>query len=284
MARRSAASGGGRSARLAILAAAPLLMMLLLFEILPLIAVGLDGLHTDSGWSLANYAAILASPFQRNAFLLSVELSLATAVLGVVIALPVAVVLRRVPKRVSRALLVYATIGANFTGFPIAFAFIIMFGLAGFFTLLLVHAGWVHGLNIYSLGGLVAVYVYFQFQLGLLLLMPALEAITPDLRDAARVMGASDRVFWLRIGLPILAPALISAFVFLFANAMGTYATAYALVGGNANIVTIRIGELLAGDVFSDPHLADALASLLVIGLAIPIVLEQILLHRRRDG
>src|ERR1700749_1834777 len=109
MARRLAASAGARGTRLAILAAAPLLVMLLLFEILPLVVVGLDRLHSDSGWSIANYAAILASPFQRNAFLLSIELSMATAVLGVVIALPVAVVLRRVPKGVSRALLVYAT-------------------------------------------------------------------------------------------------------------------------------------------------------------------------------
>ena len=66
---------------------------------------------------------------------------------------------------------------------------------------------------------------------------------------------------------------------------MGTYATAYALVGGNANLVTIRIGELIAGDVFSDPHQADALATLLVVSLAIPILAEQLLRKgRRRDG
>ena len=57
-------------------------------------------------------------------------------------------------------------------------------------------------------------------------------------------MGASGHVFWRRIGLPILAPSLISVFIMLFANAMGTYATAWALVGGSANLVTIRIGEL----------------------------------------
>jgi putative spermidine/putrescine transport system permease protein len=95
-------------------------------------------------------------------------------------------------------------------------------------------------------------------------------------------MGASAFSFWRRIALPILRPALIGTFVLLFANAMGTYATAYALVGGNANLVTIRIGELIAGDVFTDPHRADALASLLVISLAIPILIEQIFLRRHR--
>ena len=128
------------------------------------------------------------------------------------------------------------------------------------------------------------VYCYFQVQLGLLILYPALDAVTAEIAEAARLMGAGAVAFWTRIGLPILMPALVGTFVFLFANAMGTYATAYALVGGNANLVTIRIGELMAGDVFSDPHLADALATLLIIVLAGPILLEQLLFKRYRNG
>jgi putative spermidine/putrescine transport system permease protein len=276
---------GNRTRRLAFLWALPLLLILLLFEVMPLAAVALDGFISNGAWSLANYLQILGSEFQRNAFLLSIELSAATALIGVALALPIAVLLKRMPPGTRRAVLSYANIGANFTGFPIAFAFIIMFGFSGFFTLLLVRAGVVSGLNVYSMGGLVLVYAYFQIQLGLLLIFPALEAITADIREAAHLMGASAASFWLRIGLPIVAPALIGTFVFLFANAMGTYATAYALVGGNANLVTIRIGELIAGDVFSDPHQADALATLLVVSLAIPILAEQLLLKgRRRDG
>jgi len=94
-------------------------------------------------------------------------------------------------------------------------------------------------------------------------------------------VGADGLVFWRRIGLPILAPSLISVFIMLFANAMGTYATAWALVGGSANLVTIRIGELTAGDVFSDPNLADALAMLLVICLAALIMVEQFVIKPR---
>ena len=214
----------------------------------------------------------------------SIELSTATAVIGVAVALPVAVCLRQMPPSVRRFILAYASIGANFTGFPIAFAFIIMFGFSGFFTLLLIRFGVVHALNVYSTGGLVLVFSFFQVQLGLLLLFPALGAITSEIREAAYLMGASSRAFWFRIGLPILMPPLVGCFVFLFANAMGTYATAYALVGGNANLVTIRIGELMAGDVFSDPHLADALATLLVVSLAIPIIAEQVVIGRRRGG
>jgi putative spermidine/putrescine transport system permease protein len=96
-----------------------------------------------------------------------------------------------------------------------------------------------------------------------------------EIEEAAYLMGASRWRFWRRIGLPILAPSLASALLLLFANAMGTYATVWALVGGSANLVTIRIGELTAGDVFSDPNLADTLATLLVICLAVPILANQ---------
>ena len=279
-----AAIQDARTKSLAFLFAVPLLLLLILFEVMPLLAVLVDGFVAAGRFSLANYKSIIGSKFQRNAFLTSFELSLATALIGVGVALPLAVTLQRMPRNVRRVVLSYANIGANFTGFPIAFAFIILFGFSGFFTLLLVHAGVVKGLNVYSLSGLVLVYGYFQIQLGLLLLYPALSAITPDLREAARLMGATAFSFWRKVGLPILRPALIGTAVLLFANAMGTYATAYALVGGNANIVTIRIGELIAGDVFNDPHQADALATLLVASLILPILAEQLLLKRRRHG
>ena len=112
-------------------------------------------------------------------------------------------------------------------------------------------------------------------------IFPGLGAITREVREAAHLVGADGLVFWRRIGLPILAPSLISVFIMLFANAMGTYATAWALVGGSANLVTIRIGELTAGDVFSDPNLADALAMLLVICLAALIMVEQFVIKPR---
>jgi len=149
-------------------------------------------------------------------------------------------------------------------------------------TLLLVRSGLVQDFNIYSLQGLMLVYAYFQVPFTVLVLFPSLGALTPDLAEQARLMGASRLVFWWRIGLPVLAPSLIGSFILLFANAMGTYATAYALIGGGANLVTIRIGELVAGDVFTDPNLANALAVLLVLVLLVPILVDQLLLRRNR--
>lgn len=45
----------------------------------------------------------------------------------------------------------------------------------------------------------------------------------------------------------MLAPALMGTFVILLANALGAYATVYALTTGNFNVIPIRISALVAG-------------------------------------
>ena len=272
---------GKRSRAAAWACALPFLIVVFLFEIMPLLAVMGNSLFLGGALSLGNYGEILASRFYLNAFEASFAISFATAAIGLILALPIAVILQRMPGRIQQFVLICSNIGANFTGFPLAFAFVILMGVSGSFTLLLARAGILKDFNIYSSSGLVIVYSYFQVLLGILLILPGLGAITREVREAAHLMGAGGIVFWRRIGLPILAPSLVSVFIMLFANAMGTYATAWALVGGSANLVTIRIGELTAGDVFSDPNLADALAMLLVICLSILIMVEQFLIKPR---
>ncbi len=273
---------GKRTRLLAWLCAAPFLAVIFLFEILPIVAVASNSVFKEEVLSLGNYAEILFSKFFMGSFRVSFAISAATALIGLAVALPAAIVLRRMPGRLQQFVLICSNIGANFTGFPLAFAFVIMLGVSGSFTLLLARAGLIGDFNVYSTTGLVIVYSYFQILFAILLVLPGLAAITPDIEEAAFLMGASRFAFWWRIGLPIIAPNLAGAFLLLFANAMGTYATAWALVGGSANVVTIRIGELTAGDVFSDPNLADALAMLLVISLIIPIVIEQVVFRTRR--
>ena len=267
---------------LAWLAALPFLIVIFMFELLPLIAVAANSLWKEDATSIGNYFEILTSRFYLGSFKVSFAISIATALIGLSVGLPAAVILKRMPGKVQQFVVICSNIGANFTGFPLAFSFVILLGVSGSFTLLLQRMGLFEDFNVYSTSGLVIAYSYFQILFAILLVLPALAALTSDLEEAAHLVGASRFAFWRRIGLPILMPSLLGAFLLLFANAMGTYATAWALVGGSANVVTIRIGELTAGDVFSDPNLADALAMLLVVSLVIPIVVEQAFLKPKQ--
>ena len=78
------------------------------------------------------------------------------------------------------------------------------------------------------------------------------------------------------------APGITGTFVILFANAMGAYATAYALVGGNFNLLAIRIGSLVAGDVSTKPQLGSALAVLLGLMMLVALTVSQWFMRRVR--
>jgi putative spermidine/putrescine transport system permease protein len=262
------------------LGAVPFIIVIMMSLVLPMSYVLYGSFIANDEYSLANYREVFTSVFYLGAFRTSIGLSALTAAIGVSLGLIVAASLRRAPESLRRLILTYSNIAANFVGVPLAFAFIIMFGFNGAFTLILKRYGLVDEINIYSFGGLILVYSYFQVSLAALLIYPALAAITSDLEEAARLMGVARIRFWWRVGLPILRNSLIAVFCLLFANAMGTYATVYALVGGSANLVTVRIGELVGGDVFSDPNLANALSIVLVITLLVPVVLGQLLSRR----
>ena len=77
-------------------------------------------------------------------------------------------------------------------------------------------------------------------------------------------MGASKLTYWLKVAIPVLSPALLGTFIILIANAMGAYASTYALTSGNYNLVTIRIASLVSGDLFLEPNMAAALSVLLI--------------------
>jgi len=140
--------------------------------------------------------------------------------------------------------------------------------------------GIIEDFNLYSSWGLLTLYVYFQIPLGALLLYPAFDALKKDAYEAAALLGASPFRYWVKIGLPILSPALLGTFIILFANAIGAYASVYALTAGNYNMVTIRIASLVSGDLFLEPNLAAAISVLLMLLLAFITAINQWLISR----
>ncbi|PRD42576.1 hypothetical protein C5748_15890 [Phyllobacterium phragmitis] len=258
------------------LLALPFLMMLALLIVWPLVSVVHDSFISGGVWSLGNYRTILSDGYYRQSFLNALGISLITTAVGMFFGFLVAVCLRGHSGGLRRAAMAFANIGANFAGVPLAMAIIFLFGLNGMFTLMLKATGLLEEFNVYSVTGLIIAYSYFQVALATLLITPALDAIGRELEEAAMLMGTGPARFWLRIGLPGVARQLIAIAILLFANAMGTYATTIALTGTSVNVVTIRISELVSGDIFSDPNLANAIAILLFVVLLVPIIVSQI--------
>ncbi|MFI0985979.1 ABC transporter permease [Streptomyces exfoliatus] len=205
----------------------------------------------------------------------SVQLSALTALIGSVLGVLIA---RAVVTSRSRALrdavLTASGVLANFGGVPLAFAFIATVGISGVVTQLadLSALGW----NLYSFTGLAVVYLYFLIPLMVLVILPALDGLRPQWREAAQNAGAGARQYWRHVGIPVLAPALLGGFVLLFGSAFAAHATAAALVGGSVPLVTLKIADALSGNVLvgqENVALALGLDMILIAGLVMAVYL-----------
>ncbi|MFI1399895.1 ABC transporter permease [Streptomyces sp. NPDC020681] len=205
----------------------------------------------------------------------SVQLSALTAVIGSLAGLLIAQAIVTSRRQWLRgAALTASGVLANFGGVPLAFAFIATAGISGVLTQLaeLDRLGW----NLYSFTGLAVVYLYFLTPLMVLVIVPALDGLRPQWREAAQNTGASSWQYWRMVALPVLAPSLLGGFVLLFGSAFAAHATAAALVGGSVPLVTLKIADALSGNVLvgqENVALALSLDMIVIAGLVMAVYL-----------
>lgn len=268
---------------LALLFTLPFAVFFIAFQLAPLAWVAVSSFYSDTyeAWGFDNYSDILTSPFYLQAMKYSLDISVWSSLYGLLIALVGSYSLRQLgPTKLHDFVMSFTNMTSNFAGVPLAFAFVILLGLNGTLTLILRKYGLMEAFNLYSKDGLIVLYTYFQIPLGVLLLYPAFDGLREDWKESAALLGAGKWRFWRYIGLPVMAPALMGTFVILLANALGAYATVYALTTGNFNVVPVRIAALVSGDISLDPNMGSALAILLVILMAFITLIHQWLLRR----
>ncbi|MDW7748095.1 ABC transporter permease [Halomonas sp.] len=258
----------------------PFALVFVAFQMAPLGWIAVSAFQVEGRWGLGHFQEIATSPFFRQAIWRSLEISLVSSLLGLIIAVLACHSLTRTNGPLRRWMIAFTNMTSNFAGVPLAFAFIILMGANGVLTLALQRVGLIDDFSLYSRTGLIVIYTWFQIPLGMLLLFPAFAGLRADWRDAASLLGAGRVAYWCHIGLPVLRPALAGTFTILIANAMGAYATVYALVNTSYNLMTIRIANLVSGDLFLQPNLASALALILVGLLAMVTLIQQWLLRR----
>lgn len=255
----------------------PFLVLILLFFIVPLFYMVISSFSNSDGFTLNQYKAVLTNSYILQGFKNSITLSAISALVALVVTLFAVYAMMRFSDPVRERILVVTNLTSNFSGIPLAFAFIVLLGNSGLFTLLFEKWGIdaFSSFSLYSWSGLLLIYIYFQLPLSLMLLYPIYYGIQQQWKDAASLLGASTVQFWTKIGIPIMLPGIVGTFSVLFANAMGAYASAYALTGSNYNLVAIRIGALLSGDIFAQPELASAIAVILGVTMITAMLLSE---------
>jgi putative spermidine/putrescine transport system permease protein len=256
----------------------------LAFMVAPTAMLAIQSVYGDDGFSW-QYIASLADYRYRVAFVNSLILSVGSATIGVIAGALIAhtVLNPGAPEWLRSAVTSFSAVAANFAGVPLAFAFISTLGSLGLLTTLLksVHIDvYGMGFSLYSLPGLMLVYSYFQVPLMVIIITPGIQALRLSWREAAENLGATSGQYWRLVGLPVLAPSLLSGWILLFGSAFSAYATAYALTSGNIGLVTTEISNVLSGNVMASPQTGAALSVGMIIVMVFVLILSSLLARR----
>ncbi|AFK57583.1 MAG: ABC transporter permease [Tistrella sp.] len=267
--------------RLLILLSLPALVTMAVFFVLPLaVLVG----ETGEGGGAA-YLRLVDDPVFWQGLKGTLVLGTVAPALSVVVGFCVALHLARLPEGRRQGLLFLLSLPLTFSGLIVAYGFILVFGRAGFFTLLLAELGAdpaVVGAMIFTPAGLGFAYCYYLIPRVVLVMLPVLVNFDTRQMDAAESLGAGRFAAFRDVLLPQVTPALIAAFCLTAAVAIGAYGTALALVGTQVQILPLLLFSKISETGADLPAAAAASVVLMAVCCAVMGLAEALGGLRRR--
>src|SRR3984885_4276464 len=136
--------------------------------------------------------------------------------------------------------------------------------------------------NIYSPYGIAWVMALFEGTIAFVMISASMKSMDPSLEESSRVLGAGKLRTALRITLPLVAPGVLSATIFVFAEMLGSFAAAFVLgIPGRFYVVTTAIWEATLSFP-PDYGRAAPMGLSLFRDMLIPLTLPRLILRRGR--
>ncbi|TFU15532.1 ABC transporter permease [Thermus tengchongensis] len=208
------------------------------------------------------FAKALANPYYWERYLWSLEYGLLSALLTLSLTLPLAFLFRRrFPLR--EAFLALSTLPFVLPTPVVALGFMALLGPRG-----------VLGVDLYGTRALLFLAaVFYNLGLALRILLPVAVRLEGPMR-AARVLGATPFRAFLRVGLPLLLPALASAGLLVFLYAFSAFGVPLLLGGPRYATLEVEVYTLLAYRLAFPEASALMLLEILTLGLAVLLYLR----------
>ena len=254
----------------------PAILLVLLFLILPVVATIGTTFGEEKGL-LAPYIAFFNSGFQRRALLRTLEISLATTAISLIVGFLTAYVVARAPGRL-KSLLIIAAVFPLLTGVVVrSFAWLIILGKNGILNNTLVALGITAEpfAMLYTEGAVIVAMVYLFVPLMILTLVGVLENIPEDVLQASSSLGASPGATFRQVVFPLAVPGLIVGAVLVFTGSFTSYATPQ-LVGGEQQMVMGTLMYQRAMVRFDWVGASTIAAIMCVLTIAIVLVMSRV--------
>lgn len=259
--------------------ATPAVLFMVAFFVYPLCyGVGLS--FQAPGGAMAAYRDFFTDAYLRDSIWITLGLSLPTALISVLAAVPIAYRMRgpfRGKRTLTAVIMVPLTLGAVF----VADGMISFLGPGGWFNrvLRLLHVIDRPVVLIHNFTGVLLSMLISVFPLAFLLVLGYISGIDRSLEQAAAVSGASPWQRFRLVILPLLLPGLTITFALSFVMAFAVFPSA-TLVGDPAG--STRVISIVAYTAYSRADYWSASAIAIVMGLVELVVLGMVFLVRGR--
>jgi len=191
------------------------------------------GEFMKTAWTLENYIKFLSDPYYLKILFRTIAIAVASTVLALILAFPVAHFLARLRKRWKSILIIIVVFPLLLGNVIRAMGWIAVYSQAGLMNQLLQSFGAISSpLQILQTPFAVTVVLAAVVMPYMILTLQAvLEKIQPDLEEAARDLGASAWQVFRLIILPLAMPGILAGTLLVFVLCMNAYATPI-LIGG----------------------------------------------------
>ncbi len=239
----------------------PSFLILLVVVIIPILYAVKESLidQRGTGYGLANYIRLFTEPAMRKNIIYTINVTLVSTALTLVISYALAIYLRFgkgvVVKWIGRLYFIPMFV----PGVIATYAIITMYGNHGWAARLLLPFG-IETIPriIYDYKGLVLANLWFNIPFATMLLSSALASIPNAVIESAKDAGASTLQLFGRFILPLSYKTMWVAVTFIFMGIMGSF-TAPFLIGANSpQVLGVAMQQVFSS--FQETHTASAMA------------------------
>jgi iron(III) transport system permease protein len=208
----------------------------------PLLITLIEAFRGSQGWTLEHFRAFFARPDEWLALWRSLWISAASVVLSALIGVPLAFIFERTEFPGRRFLGAVTALPVALPPLVGVIAFLFLYGESGTVsravqTLLgLEQPPW----RLSGPGAILLVHAYSMYVYFYLFTRAGLSRLDAALGEAAASLGADGWRTLLRVTLPLLRPALVSAALLTFMTSLASFSAPY-LFGGNFRVMTTQI-------------------------------------------
>lgn len=246
----------------------------------PLVLLLVTSVHTDAGWSVANYVRFFGDPFSWTVFWNTLKVALLTTAICLGVGYPAAVAVARAGGLLQALLLVALILPLSVGVVVKAFSWTILLRTDGIVnkTLMLLRLTDEPLRFLFTETGLVlgAVNVFLPFMV--LPIFSVVKLIDPRLLDAAATLGSGPvHRFW-HVMLPLSMPGVIAGVAFVFSMSVSMYVIPTLLIGDRYKTLSMLIARSY---LFMRDRAVGSTVAVVLLLIAVAVVVGSAMLARR---